>query len=173
LTLRTPSVPVAVEGPGALGEGLGMRKKEMKVAAVRSLFDRYERVFNRSLRSEDVDLDEVASLYASEFIGASPSGLMTGKNNDQFKRVMAQTYAHYRAMGTKEMRIRDVRLSEIDEHHCLAHVAWTAIYARGDEADTAIAFDVHYLVQQSEREAKVFGWISEDEQELLKQHGIV
>ena len=140
-------------------------------AATRKLFERYERVFNKSLGG-DADMDEVASLYASDFIAASPAGVMTGKNDDQLKQAMAQGYARYRAIGTKEMRIRDVRISPIDEHHCLAHVAWTATYARKDQPDTAINFDVHYLVQKLEGDARVFGWVSGDEQALLKKHGI-
>jgi hypothetical protein len=139
---------------------------------VRKLFTRYERFFRQSLAGE-IDMDEVASLYASDFIAASPAGVMSGKNDDQFRRVMAQGYAHYRAIGTKEMRLRHVRLSAIDDCHCVAHVAWTATYARKDQPDTAIDFDVHYLVQILDGEAKVFGWISGDEQALLKQHGIV
>jgi hypothetical protein len=35
-----------------------------------------------------------------------------------------------------------------------------------------IDFDVHYLVQQLNAEPKVFGWISGDEQALLREHGI-
>jgi hypothetical protein len=140
-------------------------------AAVRKLFERYESFFNRSLGG-DVDMDEGASLYASDFIAASPAGVMAGKNDDQLKRVMEQGYAHYRAIGTKEMRIRAVRISPIDEHHCLAHVAWKAIYAREDQPDTAINFNVHYLVQKLDGEAKVFGWVSGDERALLKKHGI-
>ena len=77
-------------------------------------------------------MTEVAALYASEFIAASPAGVVTGKNDDQLKQVMAQGYERYRAMGTKEMRIRDIRVSPMDEHHCVAHVAWTAHYARID-----------------------------------------
>ena len=140
--------------------------------AVRKLFERYHSLFNRSLGG-DADMDAVASLYASDFIAASPAGVMTGKNDDQLKRVMAQGYARYRAIGTKAMRIRDVRISPIDEHHCLAHVAWTATYAREDRSDTAIDFDVHYLVQKLDDDAKVFGWVSGDEDALLKKHGIV
>jgi len=139
---------------------------------VRKLFDRYERFFNRAL-SGDVNTDEAASLYASEFIGAAPAGVRTGKNDSQFKQVLAQGYAHYRAIGTKKMRIRHVRLSPIDEHHCVAHVAWTAIYARKEKPDAAIDFDIHYLVQKLAGEAKVFGWVSGDEQALLKKHGII
>ena len=140
--------------------------------AVRKLFERYERFFNRSLHA-DIDMDEMVSLYASDFIAASPAGVMAGKNDDELKEAMAQGYAHYRAIGTKEMRIRDVRLSQVDELHCVAHVAWTATYARKDRADTNIDFDVHYLVQTLGGKAKVFGWISGDEQALLKKHGIV
>ena len=140
--------------------------------SVRKFFERYERLFNRSLVG-DMDMDRVAALYTSEFIAASPAGVMTGKNDDQLKRTMAQGYERYRAIGTKEMRIRDVRLSPIDEHHCVAHVAWTATYARPDREDVTIEFDVHYFVQKLDAKPKVFGWVSGDEQALLEEHGIV
>ncbi|TIU61929.1 MAG: nuclear transport factor 2 family protein [Mesorhizobium sp.] len=140
-------------------------------AQVRKLFERYEQLFQKSLAG-DADMDEVASVYASAFIAASPAGVMVGKNDDQFKQVMEQGYAHYRAIGTKEMRIRDVRISPIDEHHCVAHVAWTSIYAQKDRPDVTIDFDVHYLVQKLDGEPKVFGWVSSDEREVLRKHGI-
>lgn len=139
--------------------------------AVRKLFDRYEQAFERALHGE-VDMDEVAALYATAFIGASPAGVMTAANDDQFRNVMAQGYAHYRAIGTKAMRVRELRILPMDEHHCVAHVDWTATYARKDRPDVEIAFTVHYLVQKLEEDAKVFGWITGDEQALLKAHGV-
>lgn len=141
-------------------------------ASVRTLFERYEHLFNQALVGV-VDLDEVTGLYASEFIGAAPAGIMTGKNDDQFRLAMAKGYAHYRAIGTKEMHIRDIRLSPIDDFHCLAHVAWTAVYLREDHADVSIDFDVHYFVQDLDGNAKVFGWVSGDEEALLREHGIL
>jgi hypothetical protein len=141
-------------------------------ASVRKFFEQYERVFNQSLRDE-TDMDEVAALYASAFIAASPAGVMTGKNDDQLKQVMAQGYAHYREMGTKQMRLRDLRLSSIDELHCLAHVGWSASYSRPRQPDVTIDFDVHYLIQKLGDEPKVFGWVAGDEQALLKEHGII
>jgi hypothetical protein len=147
-------------------------EERMMEASVRKLFERYESFFNQSLGG-DMDMDEVAALYASEFIAASPAGVMTGKNDDQLKQVMAQGYARYRAIGTKDMRIRNVRLSPIDDHHCVAHVAWTATYAREDQSDVAVDFDVHYFVQELDGEPKVFGWVSGDEQALLRKHGII
>ncbi|RWE56475.1 nuclear transport factor 2 family protein [Mesorhizobium sp.] len=140
-------------------------------AQVRKLFERYEQLFRKSLAG-DADMDEVASVYASAFIAASPAGVMVGKNDDQLRQVMEQGYAHYRAIGTKEMRIRAVRVSPIDEHHCVAHVAWTSSYARKDRPDVKIDFDVHYLVQKLGGDPKIFGWVSGDEQEVLRKHGI-
>jgi hypothetical protein len=140
-------------------------------AQVRKLFERYEQLFRKSLAG-DADMDEVTSVYASAFIAASPAGVTVGKNDDQLKKVMEQGYTHYRAIGTKEMRIRDVRISPIDEHHCVAHVAWTSIYARKDRGDVTIDFDVHYLVQKLGGEPKIFGWVSGDEQEVVRKHCI-
>src|SRR5262245_45443929 len=111
----------------------------MMETSVRKLFERYERFFNRSLGG-DIDMDEIAALYASNFIAASPAGVMTGKNDDELKQLMEQGHARYRAMGTKQMRIRNVHLSSIDELHCVAHVAWTASYFRQDQPDIAIEF---------------------------------
>lgn len=146
--------------------------EQMMEASIREFFKRYEGFFNQALRG-DMDMNEVTSLYASEFIAASPGGVMAGKNDDQLKQVMAQGYARYRAIGTKEMRLRNVRLSPLDDHHCVAHVAWTATYGRAGQRDVAIDFDVHYFVQNLDGEPKVFGWVSGDEQALLRKHGIV
>jgi hypothetical protein len=140
--------------------------------SLRTFFKRYESFFRKSLAG-DIDMDEVAALYASEFIAASPAGVVAGRNDKRLKQVMAQSYARYRAMGTKDMRIRNVRFSPIDELHCVAHVAWTASYARRDQSDVAIDFDVHYFVQTLDGEPKVFGWVSGDEQALLRKHGII
>lgn len=141
-------------------------------ASVKIFFDRYERIFNQALGG-GVDMDAVAALYASEFIAGSPAGVTTGRNDEHLKQVMAQGYAHYRAIGTKDMRIRNVRLSPIDDHHCVAHVAWTATYSRQNQPDVAIDFDVHYFIQKLDGEPKVFGWVSGDEQAVLRKHGII
>ena len=140
--------------------------------AVRTLFDRYEAFFNRSLAG-DFDPDEVDRLYASEFIDASPAGVMTGKNDESLRKAMLDGYEAYRKMGTRHMRLRGLRITPVDEHHCVAHAAWTATYARDDLPETAIDFDVHYLVQTLNGEPKVFGWMAGDEQAMLKEHGIL
>ena len=141
---------------------------------VRALFDAYGKHADDALRDPPVeDIDGLAASFAAYFVGSSPRGVLGGANDEQFRKVIPQGYAHYRAIGTREMRIRDVRISPIDEHHCVAHVAWTADYARKDRPDMSIDFDVHYLVQKLDGEPKVFGGVSGDEQALLKKHGII
>ena len=140
--------------------------------SIRKLFQRYERFFKQALDG-DIDQDEIAALYSSEFIAASPGGVVTGKNDDEFKQFMVRGYARYRAIGTREMRIRGIRLSPIDELHTVAHVDWTAIYgSESQEADVSIDFTVHYFVQTLEGQSRVFGWVAGDEQALLKEYGI-
>ncbi|MGN0424721.1 MAG: hypothetical protein ACI4FY_05320 [Acetatifactor sp.] len=36
-----------------------------------------------------------------------------------------------------------------------------------------IDFDVHYLMQELNGKLRIFGWISGNEQELLKQYGVI
>lgn len=71
------------------------------------------------------------------------------------------------------MRVRSLRVSTIDALHGMAHVEWSATYLRKDGTNVTIDFAVHYLVQMQDGAPKVFGWISGDEQALLRQHGIV
>ncbi len=145
--------------------------------SVRALFARYEAFFRRALAGE-ADVSgaagaEAASFYAPAFVAATPAGVMAGENDARLGEIMAQGYARYRAIGTKDMRIRHIRFSPIDAHHGVAHVAWTATYARQGQADAVIDFEVHYLVQQLDGAPRIFGWVSGDEQALLEAHGIV
>ncbi|MDF3854627.1 DUF4440 domain-containing protein [Paracoccus sp. P2] len=140
--------------------------------SIRAFFARYERLFAQALAGE-ADMEELAALYAPEFIAASPAGVKAGRNDDQLRQAMAQGYAHYRTIGTKAMTIRAIRLSPMDALHCLAHVGWRAVYDRGKAPDVTIDFEVHYLVQILDGTPRVFGWVTGDEEALLKQRGIL
>jgi hypothetical protein len=140
--------------------------------SVNELFERYQEFFQNALENK-VDMEQVASSYASAFIAASPTGVRVGQNDEQLKQAMQQGFEYYRHIGTKDMRLRNVRIAPIDERHCLAQVAWTATYDRGNDPDISIDFEVHYFVQQLQGTPKIFGWVSGDEQAVLKQHGII
>ena len=144
----------------------------MTKETLEKFFQRYERFFMQSLHGE-IDGDEMAELYAADFIAASPIGVLAGKNDARFRQALAAGYEQYRAIGTKGMHVRSVGMSQIDELHCVAHVAWTASYEAADKRQIDIDFDVHYLMQERDGKLRIFGWISGNEQELLKQYGVI
>jgi hypothetical protein len=139
---------------------------------VQELFQQYQEFFRNAIKDE-MDMEQGAAFYATAVIGAAPAGVMVAQNDEQFRLVMQQGFDAYREMGTKDMRIRGIDITPIDELHCLTRVSWTTVYDRGDYPDTSIDFDVYYLVQQVQETPKIFGWISGDEQAVLKEHGII
>ncbi|MFT4200231.1 nuclear transport factor 2 family protein [Gordonia sp. (in: high G+C Gram-positive bacteria)] len=141
-------------------------------AAVRRLFDTYERLTNEALAGH-IDSEALARCYADEVIGAGPSGVRTARNDAEYREVLAQGFVNYRSIGTKRMAIDHVTVTPIDELHCVAKVSWSAEYDRGDSPDVTIDFAVNYLVQLRDAGAVVFGWITGDEQSALREHGIV
>lgn len=140
--------------------------------SLKQFFQRYEQFFMQSLDGE-LDDTVMSELYASEFIAASPLGVLTGKNDTNFQQALSEGYEQYRKIGTKEMRVRDVEMLPIDDLHCVADVAWTASYEVANGQQVNIDFNVHYLMQNLNGKLRVFGWISGNEQELLKEYGVL
>ena len=139
---------------------------------IERFFQRYERFFIQSLNGE-VDGNVISELYAPEFIAASPLGVMAGKNDADFRQALSDGYEQYKKIGTKEMRVNGVEVTPIDALHCIARVSWTASYVPENKPQVDIEFDVHYLMQEWNGQLRVFGWISGNEQELLKQYGVI
>lgn len=139
---------------------------------IQAFFERYQQMFMEGLR-DPAGTTDVTWPYASAFVAASPTGINVGENDEQYRDVMRQGFDYYRQIGTKDMRLRSVDVVAIDDHHCLARVGWTAVYARDALPDVAIDFEVTYLLQQLDGPPKVFGWISGDEEAVLREHGII
>lgn len=135
-------------------------------------FKDYEQFFMHSLGGT-VDSEAVASFYAPALIAASPLGVMTGANDVAFREGLAAGYDQYRAIGTTGMHVRSVTMTPIDDLHAVASVAWRASYERPGGEVFDIDFDVHYLMQEHAGVLRIFGWISGDEQEVYKEHGLI
>jgi hypothetical protein len=147
-----------------------MQEADMQ-RAVTELFNRYARETNKALVGEP-DLSALVELYTDSFIGSSPLGVMTGQQGDEFTKALTAGFARYRAIGTRRMTILDVRVEPIDTIHALANVAWRASYSR-DGAQKEIDFNNVYLVRIDDGRAKVFGWITGDEDAELRKHGVI
>jgi len=140
-------------------------------AEIQALFRRHEENFNRGLAG-DADLADAAKLFTAEFIAASPAGVFAGRNDESLIQAMQGGYAHYRATGALEMRVRDVAVTTIDDRHAMAKVAWSSRYRRKDGAEVSVDFDVTYFVQDLGDGPKIFGWVSGDEEALLREQGL-
>lgn len=139
--------------------------------AVADLFDRYEQETNAALVGEP-DLDAINALYDDAFIAASPAGVMTGAKGEAFTNAMTAGFAHYREIGTREMKVKNIQVEPIDALHALARVDWRASYDVGG-ARKDIDFTNVYLTRLADGRATVFGWITGDETAALRKHGIV
>ncbi|GMA08320.1 hypothetical protein GCM10025886_14710 [Tetragenococcus halophilus subsp. flandriensis] len=136
-----------------------------------TFFKKYEQEFNRALKRE-VDLETITGFYTEEFIAANPMGVKTGENNDELKEAMTKGYDYYRSIGTKKMACEDVQVTRLDNRHAIAHTRWRSFYEK-EEKLIEIPFESHYLIQFRKENPLVFGWITGDESQLLKENGII
>lgn len=140
---------------------------------IEEFFTRYQNLFNRAVSGED-NLGDIKHLYADEFIAATPHGAHTGKIDAEFEAVMAKGYERYRSIGTKGMKVQGIDIHDIDDAHCLARVRWDSVYQQPDnDEEIHIPFEVSYLLERQNEKLKVFGWVSGDEEELLKVNGVL
>jgi hypothetical protein len=158
-------------GAGA-GEGAPGELPEAQEQRVRAFFQRYAERFNRSLAGEKVEARDVAESFARHFVGASPVGVNGGKNGLLFRWMIPRGFAHYRKIGTTEMKIAGLELERLDPLHALAKVHWDSRYTKKDGSNDRIEFDVTYLLHFEQGEPKIFAYITGDEEKLLREHGL-
>ena len=139
--------------------------------AVTRLFNRYERETNAALAGKP-DIEAISNLYDGNFIGASPSGIMAGKKDDTFVKALTAGFDRNRAIGTREMAIWNILVEPIDAFHALARVNWRATYDV-EGTQKSIDFTNIYLVRVDDGGARVFGWITGDEDAELRRQGII
>ncbi|WP_439814043.1 hypothetical protein [Zavarzinia sp. CC-PAN008] len=140
--------------------------------AIQAFFTRYQDLVNRALAGEGV-VHDLRPMFAEATIAATPQGVTTARNDADLGRAMQDGHARYRAIGTRSMVIRFVAVQPIDAMHAQAQVGWTAAYARPGRPNLPLDFDVTYFLQMRGGPPRIFGWVSGDEEGLLRQHGII
>ncbi len=141
-------------------------------AEIEKFFTEYEERFNRAIHSEDINAKEAASSFAECFVESSPRGVICGKNDDEFLKMIPKGYEHYRNIGTTSMKILSLHIQELDEIHYLAKVHWDSYY-RKNENDIQIDFVVIYFLRIQDEIPKIFAYISGDEEKVLKDKGLL
>lgn len=139
---------------------------------VSNFFHKYELVFSDAIEG-NVDLKAAKELYSEQFIAATPQGVRAAAFDGSFEEVMSKGYERYRSLGARSMKVGGIQTYEVDDSHLMARVRWHSVYQKPGINEIHIPFDVNYLLEKRNGELKVFGWITGDEEELLKAHGVL
>lgn len=140
---------------------------------IENFFDRYEARVNDALSGEDPDIDETAKSFTSDFIEASPAGILVGKNDKKFRKAISQGWEFYKGIGIQVMDIVSRQITILDKLHAIVKVRWNSSFVRKNKTKGEIAFDVFYLVQKTGNDLRIFAYITGDEQQALKDVGLV
>ena len=141
---------------------------------VRTLFDAYGYCSDAALHNPPTeDIDGVVASFAPFFVESSPRGVFGGANDGTFRAAIAPGFAHYRDVGGKHMTITNVVVTELDDLHAIAHVDWDFAYTNKAGASGHVAFRNLYFVTVASGDAKIFAYITPDEERAMQNHGLV
>jgi hypothetical protein len=134
----------------------------------------YEARVKRALSDEAVvDVEESAAAFMGCFIAATPHEVVCNENDDHFRAAIPRGFEFYRSIGTKAMTIAALTVTELDECHAMVKARWHSRYERDDAGEIRIDFDVIYLFHLADDGPRIFGYITGDEDKVLREHGLV
>jgi len=136
---------------------------------VNDFFAAYAKRMNDALADpKALDVAAMRAAFADYFVGADPNGVRGAKNGLLFRLMLPRGVARYRKMGTTAMDIEALTVTALDDFHIMARVGWRASYRTGQRID----FTNIYLLQIRDSVAKIFAWITPDEEKALKEAGL-
>jgi len=141
---------------------------------IREFFAEYEARVNSALQATaKVDAKAMAQAFSDCFIGANPSGVACGKNDELFQSQILQGFEYYRSIGTKSMKISGLKVTALDEFHVQVTVRWRSDYVKRDGKGERIDFDVIYLLQTIGERPRIFAYITGEEERTLRERGLI
>jgi hypothetical protein len=143
--------------------------------AIRRFFEAYQARMNDALEdSPKIDASGVAAAFSKYFVGSNPKSVSGARNGWLFRLMIPRGYAFYRKIGTERMEVRGLKVVPLDDFHAMAHTHWWSSYRRKSGESVQIEFDNIYLLHIPEGgEPKIFAYVTGDEQQVLKDHGLV
>lgn len=136
-------------------------------------FNEYASRFNHSLKGGSPDVEGTMASFAGCFVEASPSGVICGQNDQQFRNAIPQGHAFYKNIGITSMDILSKEITLLDNFHSMNKILWRSAYTKQNGTQGGIEFEVVYFVQSRENSHRIFAYITGDEHAALKEHGLV
>jgi hypothetical protein len=142
---------------------------------VEKFFVAYARRSNEALQAPPKeDIDGVVASFAPFFVGASPKGVSGGPNDSNFRKVIPLGFARYRDIGGTAMAVTRVKVTELDDYNAMARVDWDFAYQRPKDGRRGnIVFQNLYFLNFATGEPKLFAYITPDEEQAMKDHGLI
>ena len=142
---------------------------------LKSFFEAYAKRSNDALSDPPIeDVDGTVASFAPYLVESSPEGVMGGANNAEFRKLIGQGFAKYREIGGTAMRVVGVKVTELDDANAMATVDWEFDYQRNADGKTGtIGFTNRYFLNLAGDGPKIFAYITPDEQQALKDHGLI
>jgi hypothetical protein len=120
------------------------------------------------------DVDGMVAAFAPFFVGSGPKGVMGGANDATFREMIPQGNARYRDVGGKAFKVTNVELTELDDDNVMATVGWDFAYERRTDGKKGnIAFTNRYFLNTAGEAPKIFAFITPDEEQAMKEHGLI
>lgn len=143
--------------------------------AARALLEAYGRLSNAALQNPaSADIDALAVAFSPYFVGASPAGTMGGAKDEDFPAILRGGFENYRTIGGTRFEIVGLEVEKLDEFNALVRADWEFDYVRPrDGARGTIAFRNIYFVNLADGEPRIFAWITPDERQAMKDHGLL
>lgn len=144
-----------------------------KDTQIEHFFEAYAARVQQALDGHDPDVEQVMATFADCFVESSPVGVICGKNDAQFREAIPKGYAFYRQVGITAMDIRAQHIELLDELHAMDRVQWSSAFRRKDGTAGSINFEVIYLLRLEEKAWKIFAYITGDEQQAMRDNGLM
>jgi len=136
-------------------------------------FTRCESRFNDALSGGEPDIEQTVNSFTEHFLEASPLGVNPGKNDKNFREMIPNGWAFYKEIGIQAMNILSKQITILDDFHALVKINWNSSFVRKDNSNGEISFEVFYLIQKLDETIKIFAYITGDEQQALKDQGLI
>ena len=141
---------------------------------IKEFFGEYAARFNRLIHHpSEEDFRAVADSFTPCVIAANPAGVSCRENDAKLLETIQQGFVFYRSIGTQSMNVTSLDITPLDDYHAMVKVFWNSRYLKQDNSEIQIDFDLIYLLSFTEKTPKIFAYIVGDEQQVLREHGLL
>ena len=107
-------------------------------------------------------------------MGAGPTGVMCGSNDQAFRTAISQRKEFFQQIGFKAAKVLDVVETPIDELYTMAKVHWQMAFEKDPGNLLEFRFFITYFLFDPGSGPKVVFYIShDDEQQVMKEAGLI